>query len=163
MLVMARVMGPMRSTVVTLSRKADKTVVIKRTTPRRPGPALDFAALMAMYSKMPEFLPATHHADGTPRVEVHIGKAGFHRHPVRISSRGRATAMGLLGHNDLPTKDDNGNDLVLMSWSITILSRENRGTLWDAEGSEQEDPGEDIRRPILRWIETARCPNDVLL
>ena len=22
---------------------------------------------------------------------------------------------------------------------------------------------EDIRRPILRWIETARCPNDVLL
>lgn len=29
MLVMARVMGPMRSTVVTLSRKADKTAVIK--------------------------------------------------------------------------------------------------------------------------------------
>ena len=58
MLVMARVMGPMRSTVVTLSRKADKTAVIKvnNTISGQGRPLAIFAALMAMYSKMPEFL-----------------------------------------------------------------------------------------------------------
>ena len=81
MLVMARVMGPMRSTVVTLSRKADKTAVIKanNTISGQGRPLAIFAALMAMYSKMPEFLTTAtkkHHADQDPQgVEVHIEKS----------------------------------------------------------------------------------------
>ena len=57
MLVMARVMGPMSSTVVTLSRKADSRAVItmNRAMRAQGRPFTALAARMAMYSKMPEF------------------------------------------------------------------------------------------------------------
>ena len=58
MLVMARVMGPMRSTVVTLSKNPESTAVMihSRSIRGQGRPLAILAALMAMYSKMPEFL-----------------------------------------------------------------------------------------------------------
>ena len=55
---MVMVMGPTSRTVVTLSRKAEKTAVmiINATMIRQGSPLANFAALMAMYSKSPDSL-----------------------------------------------------------------------------------------------------------
>ena len=65
---MVIVIGPTRSTVVTLSRNADKTAVItiKATMIFHGLPWASLAALIAIYSKIPEFLTTAtkkHHAD----------------------------------------------------------------------------------------------------
>ena len=58
MFVMASVMGPISSTVVTLSKKADKIAVMRtnKTISFQGWPLAIFAARMAMYSNKPEFL-----------------------------------------------------------------------------------------------------------
>lgn len=90
---------------------------------QRPGPALgDFRGLNGNVFKDAGVFDhghEKHHADQDPQgVEVHIGKAGFHRqNPGEDQQQGAGDgghrSVELLGHNGCHghQKDDNGNDL----------------------------------------------------
>ena len=85
MLVMARVMGPMRSTVVTLSKNPESTaVMITQQEHQGPGPALgDLGCLDGNVFKDAGVLDdryEKHHTDeNADGIDVHIGEAGLHR------------------------------------------------------------------------------------
>ncbi|KAF5028425.1 hypothetical protein DSECCO2_659160 [anaerobic digester metagenome] len=98
---MVMVMGPTRRTVVTLSRKADKTAVttIKAIIMRQGSPLAIFAALMAMYSKRPDsFTTATKSImpNNTPKVPKSMASMPSSKEMIperiRIMPPARATA-----------------------------------------------------------------------
>ena len=94
-LVIANVIGPTRSTVVTLSNSPDKTaVMITNVTIMGHGrPFASFAALIAIYSKIPEFLTtATKSIIPTRMPIVSMSTASTHSSMVRIWVKIKRTA-----------------------------------------------------------------------